>query len=126
MIDVEMPQMGESIVEGTLTRWLKKPGDKIEFNFAASSLLARQIEEGAPADIFFSADEAQMNTLEKKNLVARQTRRNRLSNSLAVVVAADSRIQIAAASDLTNSAIKRMALADPASSAPSNNTTSVG
>ena len=30
MIDVEMPQMGESIVEGTLTRWLKKPGDNVE------------------------------------------------------------------------------------------------
>ncbi len=30
MIDVEMPQMGESIVEGTLTKWLKKPGDKVE------------------------------------------------------------------------------------------------
>src|SRR6202789_3344539 len=30
MTDVEMPQMGESIVEGTLTRWLKKPGDRVE------------------------------------------------------------------------------------------------
>src|SRR5512134_898275 len=30
MIDVEMPQMGESIVEGTLTKWLKKPGDRVE------------------------------------------------------------------------------------------------
>jgi 2-oxoglutarate dehydrogenase E2 component (dihydrolipoamide succinyltransferase) len=30
MIDVEMPQMGESITEGTLTRWLKKPGDRVE------------------------------------------------------------------------------------------------
>src|ERR1700719_2236050 len=30
MIDVEMPQMGESIVKGTLTKWLKKPGDKVE------------------------------------------------------------------------------------------------
>ena len=30
MIDVVMPQMGESIVEGTLTRWLKKSGDKVE------------------------------------------------------------------------------------------------
>src|ERR1700761_5228694 len=30
MIDVVMPQMGESIVEGTLTKWLKKPGDKVE------------------------------------------------------------------------------------------------
>src|SRR5215831_1635710 len=30
MIDVVMPQMGESIVEGTLTKWLKKPGDRVE------------------------------------------------------------------------------------------------
>ena len=30
MTDVVMPQMGESIVEGTLTKWLKKPGDKVE------------------------------------------------------------------------------------------------
>src|SRR4249919_1298124 len=30
MIDVEMPQMGESIVEGTLTKWLKKPGDRVD------------------------------------------------------------------------------------------------
>src|SRR3569833_610303 len=30
MTDVVMPQMGESIVEGTLTRWLKKPGEKVE------------------------------------------------------------------------------------------------
>ena len=37
-----------------------KTGDKIEFNFAASSILERQIEEGAPADIFLSADEAKM------------------------------------------------------------------
>src|SRR3954466_15601175 len=30
MTDVQMPQMGESIVEGTLTKWLKKPGERIE------------------------------------------------------------------------------------------------
>src|SRR5271166_4010854 len=30
MIDIVMPQMGESIIEGTLTKWLKKPGDKVE------------------------------------------------------------------------------------------------
>jgi molybdate transport system substrate-binding protein len=41
-------------------------GDKIIFNFAASGTLARQIEAGAPADIFFSADEAQADALEKK------------------------------------------------------------
>ena len=46
---------------GPITR--RKLGQKVVFNFEASSLLARQIEEGAPADIFFSADEAQMNAL---------------------------------------------------------------
>ena len=30
MTDVTMPQMGESIVEGTLTKWLKKPGERVE------------------------------------------------------------------------------------------------
>ncbi len=44
----------------------KESGDKIIFNLGASSTLARQIEAGAPADIFFSADEAKMDGLAKK------------------------------------------------------------
>src|SRR5688572_32082094 len=60
-------------------------GDKVVFNFAGSNFLARQVEAGAPADIFFSADEAQMDALEKKNLVMSGTRRNRLANSLVIV-----------------------------------------
>jgi molybdate transport system substrate-binding protein len=92
-----------------------KTGDKIEFNFAASSLLARQIEEGAPADIFFSADEAKMDALEKKGLVEKQTRRSRLSNSLVIVVAADNPLPIQSPQDLTTEKIGHVALADPQS-----------
>jgi len=92
-----------------------KTGDKIEFNFAASSVLARQIEEGAPADIFFSADEAKMDALEKKGLVEKQTRRSRLSNSLVIVVAADSPLSIQSPKDLTKGEIGHVALADPQS-----------
>jgi molybdate transport system substrate-binding protein len=88
-------------------------GDKIVFNFGASSTLARQIEEGAPADIFFSADEAKMDGLEKKNLIDPATRKSRLGNSLVVVVAADSARQIQSAGDLTNASIQKIALADP-------------
>jgi molybdate transport system substrate-binding protein len=92
-----------------------KTGDKIEFNFAASSLLERQIEEGAPADIFFSADEAKMDALEKKGLVEKKTRRSRLSNSLVIVVAAGSPLSIQSPKDLTAEKIGHVALADPQS-----------
>ena len=43
----------------------KESGDKVQFNFGAANMLARQIEEGVPADIFVSADEAKMDALEK-------------------------------------------------------------
>jgi molybdate transport system substrate-binding protein len=92
-----------------------KTGDKIEFNFAASSLLARQIEEGAPADIFFSADDAKMDALEKKGLIEKKTRRSRLSNSLVIVVAADNPLSIQSPKDLTMEKIGHIALADPRS-----------
>ena len=91
----------------------KNSGDKIIFNFAGSGLLARQIEEGAPADVFFSADEARMDALEKKDLIVRATRKSRLSNTLVIVVAADSDLKIAAPEDLAAAYVKQIALADP-------------
>jgi len=91
----------------------KSSGDKITFNFGASSTLARQIDAGAPADIFFSADESQMDGLAKKDLIDPATRKSRLGNSLVVVVAADSTLQINSAGDLTNATVKQIALADP-------------
>jgi molybdate transport system substrate-binding protein len=91
----------------------KNSGDKIVFNFGASSTLARQIEAGAPADIFFSADEAQMDGLAKKGLIDPATRKSRLGNSLVVVIPNDSTLQIKSANDLTNASVKQIALADP-------------
>jgi molybdate transport system substrate-binding protein len=88
-------------------------GDKVEFNFAASSLLERQIEEGAPADIFFSADEAKMDALQKKGLIQVKTRQNRLSNLLVIVVPAESAIKIGSPKDLTDAAVKHIAIGNP-------------
>src|SRR5262249_49982255 len=59
--------------------------DQVTFNFGASSALARQITAGAPADVFFSADVARMEELEKASLVERSERRNVLSNTLVIV-----------------------------------------
>ena len=67
----------------------KESGDKLQFNFGASNTLARQIVEGAPADLFLSADEAKMDGLEKKGLLLTGTRRSLLSNSLVIVVPSD-------------------------------------
>ena len=59
------------------------PHDEVLFNFAGSSTLARQIAEGAPADIFVSADEAQMNRV--ANFIDAQSRMSVLSNTLVIV-----------------------------------------
>ena len=91
----------------------KHSGDTLVFNFGASSLLARQIQQGAPADVFFSADEARMDALEKQNLLATGTRKSRLSNTLVIVVAAESTFKIASPEDLADPLIKHVALADP-------------
>jgi len=88
-------------------------GHKIVFNFGASSTLARQIEEGAPVDIFFSADEAKMDGLEKKGLILKETRKSRLSNSLVIVVAAQGGAPITNPKDLATDKVKRVALAEP-------------
>ena len=90
-----------------------RSGDRILFNFGASSLLARQIQEGAPADIFFSADDAKMDGLEKQGLILKETRRNRLSNALVIVVAAEGGAVIRNPKDLVTDKIKRLALAEP-------------
>ena len=91
----------------------KQSGDKIVFNFGASSLLARQIEEGAPVDVFFSADEVKMDALETKGLILKETRRSRLSNSLVIVVTSDSTLDLKSPADLAGPSVKRIALADP-------------
>jgi len=88
-------------------------GDQAIFNFGASSMLARQIQEGAPADAFFSADEAKMDELDKRGLLLNGTRRSLLSNILVIVVASESTLKIASPEDLAAPLVKRVALADP-------------
>src|SRR5690242_10243320 len=66
-----------------------KSGDRVQFTFGASNTLARQIVNGAPVDAFISADEAQMDVVQKAGLIAEDSRVDLLANQLAVVVADD-------------------------------------
>jgi len=91
----------------------QSPDDTVRFNFAGSNMLARQIREGAPADIFFSADEAQMDILARAELLAPDTRRTLLANTLVIVVTPDSKLAITGASDLLAPALRRLALGEP-------------
>jgi molybdate transport system substrate-binding protein len=91
-----------------------KSGDRLLFNFAGSNVLARQIKEGAPADVFFSADEIQMDNLAKAGLIDQATRVDLLSNTLVIIVPKDREGELAPAA-LAETAIKHLALADPRS-----------
>ena len=88
-----------------------RTGAAARFSFGASSDLARQIQAGAPADVFFSADTAKMDALEKANIVRHADRREFLSNQLVVVVPSASSLRIAGAKDLAK--LPSLALADP-------------
>lgn len=66
-----------------------KGGEAVKFSFAASSTLARQIESGAAADIFASADEQWMDYLAQRNLIEAATRSSRLGNALVLITPPD-------------------------------------
>lgn len=89
----------------------KASGDKLVFNLGASSMLARILREGAPADVFLSADEAQMDGLEKAGLLIPGSRHALLSNTLVIVVASDGTAKVASPRDLAS--VRRLALAEP-------------
>src|ERR1700678_1601791 len=61
------------------------PGVKISFNYGGSGTLQRQIEQGAPVDIFFSAAEKQMEELQAKGLIDAGTRRDVVRNQLVLI-----------------------------------------
>ena len=90
----------------------KRTGDRVVLNVGSSNTLARQIAFGAGADLFISADEAQMNAVAAQ--IDPGSRVDLLSNQLAIAVPDDRPRTMASARDLLDPAIRRIAIGDPA------------
>ncbi|PZP36721.1 MAG: molybdate ABC transporter substrate-binding protein [Roseateles depolymerans] len=90
------------------------PGVTLRFNFAASGVLLQQISQGAPADVFASADQPTMDRGVEQKLIAADTRRDFAANSLVMIVPTQGPAP-ATLTELTRPEIKRIAVGKPAS-----------
>lgn len=90
-----------------------KTGKTVGFNFGASGALARQIETGAPVDVFASAGAPQMDEIAAKNLIDWETRRDFARNTLVLIAPNDSKLNLQAFSDLTKTDVEKIAVGNP-------------
>jgi molybdate transport system substrate-binding protein len=81
-------------LEEVNARYTESSGINVRVSYAASSALARQIEAGAKADVFFSADPDWVDYLQARSLVDASTRRNVLSNRLVLIAPVDSSLSL--------------------------------
>jgi molybdate transport system substrate-binding protein len=91
------------------------PGTRLLFNFGASDVLMQQIVNGAPADVFASADQKAMDKAAAEKVIVPATRKDFAANSLVLIVPTDSRFAPASLNELTAANVKRVAYGDPAS-----------
>ncbi|MBV8618569.1 MAG: molybdate ABC transporter substrate-binding protein, partial [Curvibacter sp.] len=91
------------------------PGSHITFNFAASGPLLAQIQQGAPVDVFASADQETMDRADKGGLLAAGSRQNFAGNELVLIVPTASRLAPPTQlRDLTQPGWQRIAIGNPA------------
>jgi molybdate transport system substrate-binding protein len=99
-------------------QWAKAGHKPLRLSFGSSSTLARQIEQGAPANVFASADEKWMNYLTEKGLIVPGSRRDLLSNDLVLVVPASKPVHVAIGPNFDLAGLLgpngRLAVGDPA------------
>jgi molybdate transport system substrate-binding protein len=91
----------------------KNTGIKVSFNFGASGLLQKQIEAGAPVDIFVSASAKQMDDLRAKGLIFSETKHNLAENSLVLITSNQTPLPLHSFSHLVNPGIERLAIGNP-------------
>jgi len=84
----------KNALDAAVEDYSKTTGKAVTVSYAASSALAKQIEEGAPADMFFSADLDWMDNLQGKNLIAPDSRATLLGNDIVLIAPADSTVAL--------------------------------
>ena len=89
-------------------------GGPVRFNLAGSNVLARQIVNGAPADVFISADEAQMEVVEKAGAILAASRVELVGNQLAVAAVPEKAELVRREFARAPAEIRRLAIGDPA------------
>jgi len=89
------------------------PGVTVVSNYGASGALLKQMESGAPVDVFASADQKTMDQAAAKGLVDKATRRDFVRNGLVLIVPADSKLGLKSAADLAQPGVVRIALGNP-------------
>lgn len=88
-------------------------GIAVTYSFASSGALQQQIEQTKPIDVVISDANKQMNALQQKQLILPDTRQNLLTNRLVLIVPEGSEVGLSSFRQLTNPAVKRIAIGDP-------------
>ncbi len=91
----------------------ENPNVNITYNFASSGTLQKQIEQGAPTDLFISAGVKQMDALQEKGLIVEESRQNLLGNDLVLIARQDS--EIAAFEDILKPEAEKVSIGTPES-----------
>jgi molybdate transport system substrate-binding protein len=84
----------KNALDQVATQWQRETGKKVTISYAASNTLIKQIEQGAPADIFVSADLDWMDYGQQKNLIKPDSRSNLLGNRLVLIAPKDSTLNV--------------------------------
>ena len=102
------------VLEAIARAYVAAGGGAVRFNLAGSNVLARQIVNGAPADVFISADEAQMDVVDKAGAVLAGSRRDLVANQLAIVATPERVDFVRREFARAPGGIWRLAIGDPA------------
>lgn len=106
----------KNALDAIAIKWKAASGNSVTFSYAASGPLAKQIENGAPCDIFAAADLKWMDYAADKKLIKPETRKNLLGNTLVLIAQKDSDLQLKIAKGFELARIigdGRIAMGDP-------------